>query len=324
MAMMNDSRHFWAKCKSTVIAAAAVCCLLGAANARTQGTEEIAPWSGSPDSNLEAPDYQPQIDRIEQKTDSLAASLQEAQETWKRKFRTHAAQQRGVADTLRREIDTLQSKTTSLQSDQEILTSSLNRLTDTTDQIFGSLRRQLRTHRILILAVLLISLTTLLAIALVRRKKAENRLLAEENLKLYDKVCEMLDTQLRFMERMEKRSGPEEQKTDHTLAIRVGIEIFRMRKGLENVDTEVKGINALKFALNLLEEEFIRQGYIIKDLTGQPYLPEYAFKIKKSIAEEKIKSGKPVIEKMITPQILYRGEIVYHGEVELGISSQDS
>jgi len=263
------------------------------------------------------------VGREEARTQKQISDLEEKQLRLERRIAKVATAQRELADSLRRDLDTLRWKDTALSDQQKTIADSFDKLARATDQELSRIGRDLVVHRVLIGLVILVSLVALFTAVMMFRKKREREELVAEGLELNAKICDLLDNQLKLMKQMDAEPRPEEKQPDHALAIRVGIEIYRMRKGIGNMDPELKGLNALKHALTHLEEEFSRQGYVINDLTGQPYLREFSMKVKKSNVTESVKPGRPTIEKMITPQVLHQGDVVYGGEVEIAISPKD-
>ena len=85
------------------------------------------------------------------------------------------------------------------------------------------------------------------------------------------------------------------------------------------MDENTKGLNALKNALNRLEDDLNQRGYIINDLSGSPYLDELTVKIANTIERDDLEKGSQIINRMIEPQLLFNGVVVGHGEVELAV-----
>ncbi|HEX7343600.1 MAG TPA: hypothetical protein VF398_05010, partial [bacterium] len=252
------------------------------------------------------------------------SELEEKQLQVQRRLDRISREQRGWADSLRRDMDTLRGQDAELQFHQEALADTFQQFAQSANEEIENIRQNLFTYRFLIGLIVLIAAAAAIAIILGIPKDRKNKTLIEESLKLNARILALLDQQLQLMSLMGVEHGEEEKVVNHALAVRVGIEIFRMQKGFEKIDPEVKGINALKHALALLEEEFIRQGYAIHDLTGQPYQKDSDIKIKKSVEDDTIPPGSPIIEKVITPQILYKGEVVHAGEVEIAVSPKDT
>jgi len=256
-------------------------------------------------------------------THDRLGALEEKDLQLQRRLDRISKDQQGLANSLRRDMDTLRGQDAELQLHQEVLADTLRQFARSTSADIENIRQNLLTYRFLIGLIILIAAAAAIAIILGIPKDRKNKTLIEESLKLNARILALLDQQLQLMNLMGVEQSEEEKTINHALAVRVGIEIFRMQRGFEKIDPEVKGINALKHALALLEEEFIRQGYAIRDLTGQIYPQDSKVIVKKSTVNDDITPGSPVIEKVITPQILYRGEVVHFGEVEIAISSKD-
>lgn len=110
---------------------------------------------------------------------------------------------------------------------------------------------------------------------------------------------------------------------DHSLALRVGEEIHRMRTRLDTMDSTTTGISALKSSLRRLEDEFNKQGYGIVELKDLPYDNRMTVAVKNIIPVEGLKKGEQKIVKVIKPQIVFKGVSIYMGDIEIGISPLD-
>jgi uncharacterized membrane protein (DUF485 family) len=162
----------------------------------------------------------------------------------------------------------------------------------------------------------LLILLIIIVAAISFRKKLKEIHVAGDSLEHDAKILETLNNHLTLFQKTIVENT-------HSLSITAGTEVFRMRKRLKIMPDDTPGRDALKNALGRLENELSRQGYVVKDLTGQPYVEELTVEIINSIASKDIKPGKPIISRMIKPQIFYNNEAIYHGEAELAISPED-
>jgi hypothetical protein len=140
--------------------------------------------------------------------------------------------------------------------------------------------------------------------------------LESEAVKLVSKLTEVLETQLRLENEKSQSKRSEEPEIDHSLALRVGEEIFRMRRRIENMPDDTKGLGALKNAITRLEEEFNTKGYEIIDLTGKAYNDGMTVNAR-FISSDELKSGENIITKVIKPQINYKGVLKRAAEIEV-------
>jgi|GEM_PF-5315669 len=160
----------------------------------------------------------------------------------------------------------------------------------------------------------------------IRKKMSVFESLLQENLKLNTEL-EVLLKQQHAISRNQGQpleTHQAEADLDHSLPIRFGEEIYRMRFRIANMDENTKGVTALKNSLSRLEDEFNVGGYAIKDLTGQTYVQEMTAIVKNWEPNDGIKPGEQRIVRMIKPQILYKDAVVSPGEIIVGISVSDS
>jgi len=148
----------------------------------------------------------------------------------------------------------------------------------------------------------------------------------EESLKLDTMLSSILENQLRFKRdaKAQTESDRPEADLDHSLPIKVGEEIYRMRLRITHMDENTKGVTALKNSLTRLEDEFNSKGYAIKDFTGQAYIDEMTSIVKGWEPKDEIGPGEQKIIRMIRPQILHNDVVVSPGEIVVGISISDS
>jgi len=132
--------------------------------------------------------------------------------------------------------------------------------------------------------------------------------LKAESLAADSKLTELLETSLRI-------SNPE---LDHYLAIKTGLEIHRMRKRIENMPPDIKGIGALKNSLQRLEEAFNHQGYEIVDLLGITFTEGLTVHAR-FVPSDELGPGEQVITKVIQPQINFNQVLIQVAEVEVSV-----
>lgn len=109
------------------------------------------------------------------------------------------------------------------------------------------------------------------------------------------------------------------EAVDHSLPLKVGDEIHRMRKRIENMPQEVKGLGALKNSLNRLEEEINEAGYVMVDLMGKDYndgmMCEARF-----VEDPSVPPGRELITDVLKPQINHNGQVIQVAKIEVGKS----
>lgn len=140
--------------------------------------------------------------------------------------------------------------------------------------------------------------------------------LETEGMKLDNKLMEVLETQLQLLKNQPKATQQQETEIDHSLALRVGEEIHRMRKRIENMSEDTKGLGALKNSLVRLEEEFNENGYEIIELAGKLYNDSIIANTR-FISSDELKGGENIISKVIKPQINYKGVLIKAADIEV-------
>ncbi|QTA93028.1 hypothetical protein [Desulfonema magnum] len=106
--------------------------------------------------------------------------------------------------------------------------------------------------------------------------------------------------------------------TDHTLALRVGQEIHRMRKRTEHMPEHTKGLTALKNSLKRLEQAFNDKGYELTELLGKPFAEGMTIHAR-FVPSDEFGPGEQIITKVIKPQISFNGVLIQSAEVEVSI-----
>ncbi len=112
-------------------------------------------------------------------------------------------------------------------------------------------------------------------------------------------------------------------KIDHTLPLKVGEEIHRMRKRISNMPEDTTGLGALKNSLIRLEDEFNAHDYEIVDLMGMDFVDGITVEARFVPADD-LKSGEKVITTVIKPQINYQGVLIKPAQVEVGVGGDNN
>jgi len=105
---------------------------------------------------------------------------------------------------------------------------------------------------------------------------------------------------------------------DHTLAIRLADELYRMRRRLASLPGETRGVVSLRRSIERLETELADHGYDLVDATGRPYVDGLTMEAR-FVPDDALAPGQRVISKVIAPQVNYRGALVRMAEVEVGL-----
>ncbi len=146
-----------------------------------------------------------------------------------------------------------------------------------------------------------------------------NDAMQNEAIKLDSKLVEILQTQLSVLKEERKNKSVGSKEADHKLPLKVGEEIHRMRKRIENMPQDVKGLNALTNSLQRLEEEFNESGYEIVELIGKKYVD--GMKVEARFVDNPdIPKGEEIITDVLRPQIMFQGLVIQVAKVEVGKS----
>lgn len=146
-----------------------------------------------------------------------------------------------------------------------------------------------------------------------------NEKLQNEAIKLDSKLAEILQSQLSILKEERKIQGTVTTEADHKLPLKVGEEIHRMRKRIENMPQDIKGLSALTNSLQRLEEEFNESGYEIEELLGKKYVD--GMKVEARFVDNpNVPKGEEIITDVIRPEIKYKDIVIQVAKVEVGKS----
>ena len=216
-----------------------------------------------------------------------------------------------------------------IETKEELIQKNVDTVKQETQTRMLDIDQKISVRTVLWIVITIIVLLVSSAVYIILRKKLvlSSRTLDEqiiktretletEAIKLDNKLMEVLETQLQLLK--EQPQVPRQQKTeiDHSLALSVGEEIHRMRKRIENMPEDTKGLGALKNSLMRLEEEFNETGYEIIDLLGKPWNDGLTVSAR-FVPSDELKPGEQIITKIIKPQINYKGVLVKAAEIEV-------
>ncbi len=136
----------------------------------------------------------------------------------------------------------------------------------------------------------------------------------EESVKLDGKLIELLERQMALSQ--ELTFVPAEAEVDHSLPLRVGTEILRLRQRIEKLEDDTKGIRPMLKSLERLEGEFNDSGYELVEMLGKPYDDGLNVKAR-FIPSDDISPGENIISKVIKPQINFNGVSIQFAEIEV-------
>ena len=145
---------------------------------------------------------------------------------------------------------------------------------------------------------------------------------SEENTRDTEFLDVLTKTYSLLQERTKVESNVSET-VDHSLPLKVGDEIHRMRKRIENMPQEVKGLGALKNSLIRLEEEINAAGYVMVDLLGRDY-NEGIICEARFVECASVPRGREIITEVLKPQINHNGQLIQVAKIEVGKSYDEA
>jgi hypothetical protein len=106
---------------------------------------------------------------------------------------------------------------------------------------------------------------------------------------------------------------------DHSMPIKIGQEIIRMRHRLDTFPSESSGMPQLKKCLERMELALNDNGYEIVDMLKNKYQDGMVVEAR-FIPSDNIPIGERLITKIIKPQINYNGHMIQMAEIEVSFN----
>ena len=126
-------------------------------------------------------------------------------------------------------------------------------------------------------------------------------------------ILKVLDIQVNELKQLKTTTNT------NTLPLKVGDEIHRMKKRIENMPIETKGLTALNNSLSRLVDEFNDAGYEFEDLLGRKYIDGMKLEAR-FIDNPDMPKGEEIITDVLKPQINYLGVVIQTAKVEVSKS----
>lgn len=168
-----------------------------------------------------------------------------------------------------------------------------------------------------ILLLILIGIATVIIIRM--RLRIKDKLIGERidihKDKLDEKLAKVMELQMSLLGK-ERAEEKVEIRDDHSLPLRVGNEIHRMKCRIEQMSEQDKNAAALKKAIERLEDQFNTNGYQIIELINQKFDDGMTVRAR-FIPSPQLKTGERVITRIVEPQINYKGVLIQRAEVEV-------
>ncbi len=136
----------------------------------------------------------------------------------------------------------------------------------------------------------------------------------EDSVKLDNQMLTLIQKQIAVIP-----SQSDNNKIDHSLALKVADEIVRIELNLSRMDSSVKGYKQLSKAVERIKNNFLANGYEIVDMLGKQYMSGIKAAVT-FVTDENLEEGKQIITKIIKPQINYHQQMIQAAEIEVSQS----
>jgi hypothetical protein len=189
---------------------------------------------------------------------------------------------------------------------------------------YQSLGQTMSTQSLYWIIAILIILILLIVVFLVLKSKVSEQnvsitsvrniqgKLEKEAIQLDTKLIQVLEQKIDLEELQSSKGGD----VDHSLPLKLGEEIHRMRKRLKTMD-ESQGTKVLNKRIESLEEKLNELGYEIVELEGKPFNDGMTVEAE-FVPDDNLKSGIEIINRVIKPQINFNGKLIQSAKVEVG------
>lgn len=266
---------------------------------------------------------------IDEKIESMISPIKNKNAQLEKKL----TDQNKVIDSLSKELNNYKNILFNIADTLKINTSNLQLIKSETNQQIDSLNESISRQALYwIIGILTTLLLSLVVFFFLKSKLAKNtanldnqientrQYFESESLKLDTKLIELLEKQLKISA-MEKSSHSNIGKAkDHSLAVRVGEEIHRMRNRIASLPQDIRGITPLVKSLERLESQFNDDGYELIDLKGRSFVDGLAVKAI-FVPSDDVRKDERIITKVIKPQINYNGIIIQESEIEVSVGN---
>jgi len=148
--------------------------------------------------------------------------------------------------------------------------------------------------------------------------KNTKKSLEEESLKLDNKLIEVLESQLKIQQE-ESKNQPisKDEKSDHSLALKVADEIARMQKNISRMDPDIKGLKPLEKGIERIQSNFAANGYEMTDLLNKKFDDRMTIEVVNVLDDDTLPKGEKIITRVIRPQVLHNGLLIQRAQVEV-------
>ncbi|NPD47243.1 hypothetical protein [Lentimicrobium sp. S6] len=140
------------------------------------------------------------------------------------------------------------------------------------------------------------------------------KVLDEESVKLDNKLIEVLETQLKIIDRS---NSVTENEADHTFALKIADEIVRIEKNITKIDRNTKGIKPLSKGIERIKDNFKANGYEMVQLLDSEYDDGMNIDVINFVDDDSLTQGKKIITRIIKPQVNYQDKLIQRAQVDV-------
>ena len=149
-----------------------------------------------------------------------------------------------------------------------------------------------------------------------KQLEATRQALQEENIKLDNKLLELLEKQLSAQKIKAETSVSRDQEIDHSLALKVADEIVKIQKNLTHMDDATRGKKQLNASVERIRANFEANGYEIVDMLNMPY--HEGMKVQANFrTDENLEEGRQIITRIIKPQVNFKQIMIQSAQIEV-------
>jgi len=233
-----------------------------------------------------------------------------------------------TADSLNILKDNLANTNNNLQTIADNLDVKIQQTSEKASADLSSLNAKVGKNRLYwIIAVLFIALLSVLLFGWLKKQlskekiglsdqiKKTSEILRDEQIKLDGQLIKLLDTQMQLMNAERQTSFAKAEEVDHSLALKVADEIFRIQKNIDAMNDGIPGRNQIQGALRRMKENFEANKYEIVELLGKKYDTGIIASSTFIPCEEGQLPG--TIVGIIKPQINYKGVMIQQAQIRV-------
>lgn len=205
--------------------------------------------------------------------------------------------------------------TTGSRLDEKIEANTRSLLSDSSLLKIGLSRTRIVGLVILILLLALLGLVYALFRRRIKTSSAEVEAMKSSIEALNERIILSDQGLLDFIRQQESVVlNSNQQKTDHSLALKIADEVVRIENNLSRMDPSIRGYKQLSAALRRIKDNYAANGYELVDMLGKPY-KEGMKVIANFVTDESLEEGQQIITSIIKPQINYDGVMIQAAQV---------